>query len=505
MRTKKVLKNTIYSLASYGILAILGLVNRKVFVTFLNLELLGYEGLFANIFSILSLAELGVGTVITYNLYKEIANNDKEEIAKLMMIYKQMYRVIGGCVAIIGVILFFFMPLLIKDNTLDWNYVRIIYIVQLSATICTYFLSYKRILYTASQKEYVCVKVDTAVKALNLFTQIIIIITTKNYILYAFSTVVFNILANLIIAHKYNGDFSYAINAKISYQDFKDRNFFKDIKNFLVHKVSYIVYGGTDNIVISAILGIQSVALYSNYVLVKSQVTNIINKLLTPMQASVGDLIYTEDKEKTKDFFDIFDLLCFFISSTIFIAYSVLFQPFIKIWLGSQFMLPLAFVILFSLNEYLAFNFQAVCIFRNAFGQYENDKKYMILSAIINLVLSIIGAYHFGILGIALGTVVGHLAIQYGRVQFVFRQYFNKKMVPYMLSQLARFILVSAECGIVMLVCTVIPNTWLGFLLKCLICLLIPNIMNILLFRKKKAFKGLLFYVSSIKNIIKIR
>lgn len=505
MRTKKVLKNTIYSLASYGILAILGLVNRKVFVAFLSLELLGYEGLFANIFSILSLAELGVGAVITYNLYKEIANNNKEEIAKLMMIYKQMYQIIGGCVTVIGIILFFFMPLFIKNNTLDWDYVRIIYLVQLSATICTYFLSYKRILYTATQQEYVCVKVDTMMKALNLFAQIVIITTTKNYILYIFSTVVFNILANLIIAHKYNGDFSYAINVKITYQDFKDRNFFKDIKNFLVHKVSYIVYGGTDNIIISSILGIQSVALYSNYVLVKTQVRNIINKFLMPMQASISDLIYTETKEKTKDFFNTFDLLCFFLASFIFVSYSVLFQPFITLWLGSTYILPISFVIVFSLNEYIEYAFHAACIFRNAFGKYENDKKYMVASAIINLILSIAGAYQFGIPGIALGTVIGHLTIQYGRIQFVFRQYFNQKMMPYMLSQLTRFILVVLECGITISICNNISNSLLGFLLKCLICLLIPNIMNILLFHRNKAFKGLLFYVSSIKSIIKIR
>ncbi|MEF9918853.1 MAG: sugar translocase, partial [Eubacterium sp.] len=163
MRIKSVLKNSTYSIASYGILAVLGLINRKAFVYFLGIELLGYEGLFANIFSILSLAELGVSSVITYSLYEEIVNDNEAEIAKLMMIYQLMYRIIGFAVTIIGIILFFFLPYIIKDNTINWNYVRIIYLVQLIATVCTYFLSYKRILYVTDQKEFVCVKVDTLI------------------------------------------------------------------------------------------------------------------------------------------------------------------------------------------------------------------------------------------------------------------------------------------------------------------------------------------------------
>ncbi|MEG0495424.1 MAG: hypothetical protein RR564_04055, partial [Eubacterium sp.] len=234
MRIKSVLKNSTYSIASYGILAVLGLINRKAFVYFLGIELLGYEGLFANIFSILSLAELGVSSVITYSLYEEIVNDNEAEIAKLMMIYQLMYRIIGFAVTIIGITLFFFLPYIIKDNTINWNYVRIIYLVQLIATVCTYFLSYKRILYVTDQKEFVCVKVDTLIKIVMLIVQTIIIVFLKNYILYLLCTVFSNIIANIIIARKCDKAYPYAKKAKITFADFKKRNFFKDLKNFLV-------------------------------------------------------------------------------------------------------------------------------------------------------------------------------------------------------------------------------------------------------------------------------
>ncbi|MEG0075278.1 MAG: oligosaccharide flippase family protein [Eubacterium sp.] len=503
MRIKSVLKNSTYSIASYGILAVLGLINRKAFVYFLGIELLGYEGLFANIFSILSLAELGVSSVITYSLYEEIVNDNEAEIAKLMMIYQLMYRIIGFAVTIIGITLFFFLPYIIKDNTINWNYVRIIYLVQLIATVCTYFLSYKRILYVTDQKEFVCVKVDTLIKIVMLIVQTIIIVFLKNYILYLLCTVFSNIIANIIIARKCDKAYPYAKKAKITFADFKKRHFFKDLKNFLVHKISYVVYGGTDNIVISAILGIQSVALYSNYVLIKNQIISINNKIMQPMQASIGNLIYTENKEKAKELFNLFDLLSFFFAAFVGTSYSVLFQPFIALWLGDQYLLPVSFVFFLAFNEFLGCHFQILCLYRNAFGSYENDKKYMVLSAITNLILSIGLAPFWGITGIVFGTVIGHLFIIYGRMQFVFRLYFKTSMKHYILVHLGEIGIAVIEFLLTYKIALLLPNTFIGFMGKIGLCLLIPTGINLIIFMRTKEFTYLRVYGKTIIKLLK--
>ena len=80
MRSKQILINTFYSLLSAVIMALLSLITRRFFLQYFGVALLGYESLFSNVFSLLALSDLGIGTVITYALYQEVANDNKEEI-----------------------------------------------------------------------------------------------------------------------------------------------------------------------------------------------------------------------------------------------------------------------------------------------------------------------------------------------------------------------------------------------------------------------------------------
>ena len=90
--TEKTLKNSLISVAAQICTLLLQFINRRVFVIFLDIEYLGYQTLFSNIFSLLSVAELGVGNIIAFQLYKEISNNNRNEIGKLMYLYKCLYR-----------------------------------------------------------------------------------------------------------------------------------------------------------------------------------------------------------------------------------------------------------------------------------------------------------------------------------------------------------------------------------------------------------------------------
>ncbi|MEG0091681.1 MAG: hypothetical protein RSA20_07660, partial [Oscillospiraceae bacterium] len=127
MRVKNALKNSIYSIGSYFIIVLVGFISRKLFLQNLSLDFLGYEGLFANVFSLFSLAEMGTGSVIIYGLYEAVAKEKKDEIAKLMQIYKKMYSIIGLIVLVLGVVTSYFIPLMLKGNDYDIKIVTMIY------------------------------------------------------------------------------------------------------------------------------------------------------------------------------------------------------------------------------------------------------------------------------------------------------------------------------------------------------------------------------------------
>lgn len=505
MRTQTVIKNSIYSMGSYVILFILGLINRKAFLNFLNVEFLGYEGLFSNIFSVLSLAEMGVGSVITYNLYQEIASQNKEEIAKLMMIYKNVYRIIGTMVICVGIILIPFLKFIITENVTNWSYIYYIYIINLIITISTYFLSYRRTLFVANQMEFVCVKIDTIASIISQIAKILILIFTSNYILYLVISLFQNVLTNFIISRKYDKEFAYARKAKISKKDLDKIHFLKDIGNFVVHKMSSLIFAGVDNLVISVILGISTVGMFSNYMLIKDQVWRIITIILRPMQSTIGDLIYNdESKEKGKKLFYMFDQLSFFLASFMSITFFILFQSFIEIWIGKKYLLASYFVFWMALNIYLGAIHEILYYFRSCFGDYEIDRNYMILSSVVNLGLSILLAKRFGVSGIMFSTDLGLLFIWYGRIKVVFKKYLKTSYRNYIIKQIVWILLVLIEGFFTYIISSYFSTSVVGLVVKLIICLIVPNVINLLIFYRTQNFKLIKQYIIQVINIIKV-
>ena len=315
--TSKKQKNSFISVSAQICTLLLQFINRKVFVHFLDIEYLGYQTVFGNVFSLLSIAELGIGNIIVFQLYKEIASDNKQEIGKLLFLYKWMYRAVATIVLLAGFICYFILPYFIKDATASWDYLHLIYILQLSSIILGYFLSYKRTIYIATQQEYKCVQIDLLVGIIVQSLQILFLVLTKNYLIYLCLFLSTTIISNIIIAIKSNRDFPYLKQKySITIDEVKRRNIFSDLFNLLVHKISYAIYGGTDNIIISAFCGVKQVALYGYYVVIQKGVMQILfYKLLNPVQATIGNIVYSNrKKEDLWNQFEVFDIFSFLIS-----------------------------------------------------------------------------------------------------------------------------------------------------------------------------------------------
>ena len=184
MRTRNVMRNTAYAVISYALLVVLGLLVRKCFVECIDVIFLGYEGLFGNVFSLLALADFGIDAVVYYRLFPAFSKGDEAEINRLTAIYKSLYRMAGMAVLVLGIAFIPFLQFMIADEVLDWNYIRIVYLLQLSSVLCTYFLAYKRILFSASQKESENIKTDFWCSMSSSMVKILVITVFRSYILY---------------------------------------------------------------------------------------------------------------------------------------------------------------------------------------------------------------------------------------------------------------------------------------------------------------------------------
>lgn len=505
MRTLNILRNSAYSLISFACVALLGIFVRKFFTQYLPVELLGIEGLFSNIIAMLSLAELGVSAIISYNLYREIAKDNKKEINILMSLYRYVYTIIGSFIVCIGVVLFFFLPIIVKNASVSWHYVQLVYVIQIATVLSTYFLAYKRTLFAANQKDYICIKIDMGCKILNGCVQIAAIVCFKNYLLYAFSALFFNILANIIITWKAKKTYPYLESVKVSLTDFRERNFFMETKNFMIHKISYLFYGGLDMVIVTSFLGLKEAGLLSNYVLVHMGIYAVLYKCFQGIIPSLGNLVYSEDKDRSISVYNMLDLAYYFFGSYVCCVYTIVFQPFIGLFFGKQFLLPDEYIVLLGISVFLGMQFENACNYRSTHGNFENDRLYMLLSAISKLIVAVVFAKYWGIQGIVLGTIVGLGFIIYGRIQFVFRIILQISMRKYLRKHLLFSLLTGIEIvGIKYLFAWLdFEITYANLLVECVLIGIIMIVIQSVLFYKTKEFQELLRYASKIVNILK--
>ena len=504
MRVANVLRNSIYAMTLYVVLAVLGILIRQAFTRHLPIELLGLEGLFTNVIALLSIAELGISTVVSYGLYREIATKNEDEVNMLMSIYRYIYLIIGTLVALIGIILFFFLPWIVRDNSIDWYYVQFVYVVQICTVLSTYFLAYRRTLFTADQKDYICVRIDLVCSFAANLIKFAAIIVWESYTMYALSALGFNILANLIISHRLGREYPFLHTVRVTIQDLRQRKFFVDIKNFLIHKLSYLVYFGTDSIIISSFLGLRTAGLVANYVLLCDGVYKLLYKMLQGIIPSVANLVYTDDREKTYRVYRMLDFGYFLMGGYIACIYFIVLQPFVALFFGAEFLLNDAYVMALAINVFLGMQFENAYNFRSTHGVFENDRGYMVLSAVTNLILSMILVQHLGVVGVMIGTIAGLGFIVYGRVQFVFRVIFQRSMKEYLWKHAWWSIVVLLEILLIdqILSAPFFSSTYTGLLIKCLCAAGLMLGMQILVFHRREEFQSLCVYAGEARAVL---
>lgn len=508
MRIKNSMKNMIYVYSSTLLLAIMNFVVRRVFLDILTVDYLGYDGLFTSIFSFLNLSEMGIASIITYHMYSEIASNNTDEIRKLLYIYKKIYRVVGTFVLVAGIVVSLFIPFILKGSQKDsWAFIYTIYFLQLLATLCTYFLAYRRVLFQTHQRLYVCTTVDTIANLVSVLLKMVVLLVFRNYIVYLLIAIANNITTNLIIAKLSKKEYPEITAYDVTKEDMKALNLFSEVKNMLATKIALTVYGGSDDIIITSILGISYSGLLSNYRMISSKIQELILSMFNSLQASIGNLVYDKEAQKGKGFFKALDLLGFYMGLVCATGVMTVGQTLILLWLkNTKFLLPDLFIILLSINMYIAISNNPMAYFRNSLGHFDLDRNYMIGAAITNVILSVALAFPLGISGVMAGTVAGHILIFIGRARVVHEFYLKETPNRYYLLSVFRVLMLGISCVLSITMFrylgAIIENRLLLFLISGFASVIISTIIFIISSAKSEAFKVLLEYFKTVFGMV---
>ena len=470
-----------YALGSSLLLLLLGLVTRRLLVYNFGTQISTASQVVSQLFNFFSIAEFGVGSVISYRLYEQIAARNEEKISKYMSMYKWAYRAVGLAIAVLALLGAAALPWIMPDVPLSTGYT--VYALNVVSTLCSYFLVTRRLMYTCTQQGYLCTRIDFCFNVLTSLAKIAVSLWFPNYVLYFSVAIVCNVCANLVIARRFRKDFPYVREAKVSLRDFRELGIFHDLRYYLVHRLSNTIYGSSDTIVTARMGGSAMTTRLGNYTNISTSATDLGNKIMDSFAAAIGNIVYDKSaaaNDHDKRVFWGMDLFSYLFASFVATAYFCLFQPFMEAWMGPDWLLPLSFVLVFCLNEYVGWNHRILGSYRAVLGHFEQDQWFMVASAAVNLILSFALFPAFDITGALFATVAAHCIMWAGRIRVVFRQYMRGSMGHYLCMQALHAVTLAACMGLTWAACRAVPlGGWLGLAPRAVIVCLLPNLLNL--------------------------
>lgn len=480
MRLERSVKNS--SAVFIGQMLSMGLsfLTRTVFMYSLSRDYLGLNGLFTSFLSLLSLSELGIGTAITYALYKPLATGDEEQISALMNLFSKAYRIIGIVIAIAGVLLYPFIDFFVKDIP-DVSHIGVIYGMFLANTALSYFFSYRRTLITADQRDWINTVNQSIFLIIQNVLQILLLLLTKEYLLYLSAQILCTVLCNAMIFRKSDRLYPFLRrnrDKRVSPETF--RGIRKNVAAMLMHQISSVVVTGTDNMLI-AWANIALLANYSNYTLITQTLTTILRQIFSAVTASLGNLVATEDISHQRRLYGRIFFVNFWLYGFFAAALGVMLDPFITAWAPDGYLLSGTTTLLIVVNFYLFGMRRTNIMYIDACGLFWPLRYKGIAEAAVNLIASFffLAVLDMGIDGVLLGTVVSSLTTNFWwEPLVVVGKQLQERISRFFLKYLAYTLLALAGYALARWLCTFIPGSgWMAFFIKGVVSTISINLL----------------------------
>lgn len=412
MRRENAFKNIKISFIFYFITIIFSFISRSYFIKLLGANISGFNNLIASLLGFLNIAELGIATAITYALYTPLRNKEYDKLNEIMILFKFYYIRIGKFVFLSGIIISLFLKLFVKNQVPIIDAYVYYYLFLINSSL-SYFFNYKEVLLSADQKQYIVTVINNSIKIVKTIVQIILLIYTKNYALWIIVELIFNLIGWILISIKVKNLYPY-----ISFKSNKDikeirknnNSIIKAIKEVFFHKIATFIVNQTDSILISLFLSLKQTAIYGNYTMIISNISNLIGTVMNSFKGSVGDLIAEGNEKNTykifKQLYIIDNILAIIISYTL---YNVV-NSFMIIWVGKEYLFDKTIVLIMLINLYIQISRSSIEKFKESFGIFW-DVWAPALEGIINLSVSLILANYIGIIGLFIGTFISNITI----------------------------------------------------------------------------------------------
>ena len=454
-------------------------VSRGVINYSLGEQYLGLSSLFTAVLQVLNMAELGFAGSIVYNMYKPLAEGDTETVCYLLAYYKKIYRTIGFIVLGSGAAVMPFVPNLIKGTYPSEINIYLLFGIYLVNTSISYFLfAYKTSLLEAVQRMDLSKLAYTIVNIIQYMLQVLALVMFKNYYLFVIFMVLGTAAKNIVAAVMANRYYpQYQCRGEITSK--LKGEIITRVKGLLVCNISAVAYSTVDSIILSALIGLSSVAIYGNYVTVMSGVSNFVAIIRHSMQASVGNSVASESVEKNYNDMLLWQFLFSVIATWCVACMLSLYQPFMEMWMGKDLLLTMLDVVLICMWFNVSVVQHSFFLYLSGNGMWWDLRGPYIGSTVFNLTFNILLGKLFGITGIIFSSLLSSVLFSFiWQCNIIFKVYFGRTPIQFYKRQILYFIVSAVNAWIAFMLCSLIHfGGVLGLFARVIICTVVSAVV----------------------------
>lgn len=421
MDKKKGLLNVIISIVFKVFILVGAIIARRFLIQYAGEGVNGLDSLYVSIIGFLSVAELGVGSAITFCMYKPIVEGDNNKVSALYHLFVKLYLIIGAIILAAGCILLPFIKYLAGGYAqIDQN-LYLTFFLTLISVVISYMFSAKISLINAYKNNYIATAITSSGQLIQYGLQILILVLTHSFIWYLVCKIAASLLqwgvTELVSRKKYNE----IIKNKQKIDAETKKEVTKNVKAMFMHKIGGVLVNSADSIIISAFIGVVILGRYTNYTTIMTSMTGVICLFFTPLTSVIGHLCVQEDKSAVTKYLNFFHTFNFIIGTVFFLGYYAVIDNLVTLCYGGDGSLELikwiSFII--TLNYFIQFMRQATLLFRDATGTFYYDRWKPLIEGLINVGLSIGFIYlfsyllgeDFAVVGVIVATIVTNLTI----------------------------------------------------------------------------------------------
>ena len=489
MDKRKSLINVISAIFFKIILLALTLFTRRFLIQYVGNEANGVFSLYTSIIAFLAIADLGIGTAITFSMYKPIVNGDNYKVSALYKLFIKFYTIIGVIIAVAGLCILPALPYLAKDYNADFN-LYYTFLLMLASIVISYFYSAKTSLINAYKNNYVTTSFNSISVIISNVLQLLVLYFFKSFELYLVCKIVASLIEWLLTSLYFRKHHKALLDMSAKLDDATKKEVMQKTKAMFMHKIGGLLVNTSDSIIISAFISVILLGKYSNYTTIVVAMNGVISLVFTPLTSIIGHLCVGDNNKLKLKYFNFFYGVNFIIGIVFYLGYYAVIDDVITICFGQGLELSKDISIVITINYFIQFMRQSVLTFRDATGTFYNDRYKPLVEGALNIILSISLVYVCGITGVIIATIITNLLICHTVEPYVlFKDGLETSPKKYYFENYIFIAIFMLALTIVHFVHIDIDNNWLSLLVNGIIAVGISIIPVLAMYIYNKDFR----------------